>query len=260
MVDATGPSATGPSATGPAGTSLLQLRVVETSPLSPTMRRIRLSGEDLVGFSYVPGQDLMVSVPAEGQATFRRRYTIRRLTPRDPALALPVVDLDVVAHGDGPGARWVRRAGPGDVVTALGPRGKIPVDEGAPWHLFAGDESALPATFAMLEAVPSGAASIVRLEVGGPSEEQPPPGLSVGLRWVHRRGRSPGDPLPLVEAISSVPLPPGPGRAYLFGELKVVAALRRTLLDRGLEATQLSSKPYWRLGVANAAHGEPERD
>jgi NADPH-dependent ferric siderophore reductase len=40
----------------------------------------------------------------------------------------------------------------------------------------------------------------------------------------------------------------------------VVAALRRSLLERGMEAAQLSPKPYWRHGVANAAHGEPERD
>ena len=206
------------------------------------------------------GQDLMLSVPAEDGATFRRRYTIRRLVPDDPAVGLPVVELEIVAHGEGPGARWVRTAGPGDPVEAIGPRGKIPVDPEAAWHLFVGDESAVPAIFAMLEAVPEGAPALARLEVGGPGDELDPPAAAVDLRWVHRGGSPAGDPGPLTAAVGDTPLPEGAGRVYLFGELKVVAALRRQLVDRGLPADQLSPKPYWRHGVANAAHGEPDRD
>jgi hypothetical protein len=39
----------------------------------------------------------------------------------------------------------------------------------------------------------------------------------------------------------------------------VVAGMRRTLLELGLTPEQISAKPYWRVGRANAAHGEPER-
>jgi NADPH-dependent ferric siderophore reductase len=56
-----------------------------------------------------------------------------------------------------------------------------------------------------------------------------------------------------------VELPAGSGHAYLAGELGVVAAMRRTLVERGLTPEQISAKPYWRAGRANAAHGEPER-
>ncbi len=35
--------------------------------------------------------------------------------------------------------------------------------------------------------------------------------------------------------------------------------MRQALLARGMEAGQISAKPYWRVGRANAAHGEPER-
>jgi NADPH-dependent ferric siderophore reductase len=38
-----------------------------------------------------------------------------------------------------------------------------------------------------------------------------------------------------------------------------VAQLRSVLLKRGLAAEQISAKPYWRAGRANAAHGEPDR-
>ena len=38
----------------------------------------------------------------------------------------------------------------------------------------------------------------------------------------------------------------------------MVADMRKVLLERGLATAQISAKPYWRAGVANAAHGEPE--
>ena len=48
-----------------------------------------------------------------------------------------MVDLDVVVHGDGPGARWAATTRPGDHIEAIGPRGKVALVEGAAWHLFA---------------------------------------------------------------------------------------------------------------------------
>ena len=148
--------------------SLLRLEVVETHLLTPSMRRIGFGSPDLAGFTHAPGQDLMFSVPADGGRTFRRRYTIRRSDPA--ALRL---DVDVVLHGDGPGATWAAGVRPGDRVEAIGPRGKMPVDAGALWHLFTAEESALPATFAMVEALGAGTTAIVLLEVDGPDDEQP---------------------------------------------------------------------------------------
>jgi len=67
-----------------------------------------------------------------------------------------MLTLDIVLHGDGPGERWVRSARPGDKIEGIGPRGKITTSAAADWHLFIGDESALPAMFAMTEALPPG--------------------------------------------------------------------------------------------------------
>ena len=64
----------------------------------------------------------------------------------------------------------------------------------------------------------------------------------------------------LTGALEAVPLPDGRGHAYLSAELRVTSALRAVLLGRGLGPGQLSPKPYWRRGVANAAHGEPPKD
>jgi NADPH-dependent ferric siderophore reductase len=76
---------------------------------------------------------------------------------------------------------------------------------------------------------------------------------------VHRGGADPASGAALVAALHTVVLPAGRGHAYLAGELGVVAQMRSALLERGMEADQISAKPYWRAGRANAAHGEPER-
>ena len=69
-----------------------------------------------------------------------------------------------------------------------------------------------------------------------------------------------GDPERLAAALTGIRLPDGHGHAYLFGEAKVVLALREMVANRGLAAEQVSPKAYWGRGKANASHGEPARD
>ena len=132
-----------------ASSTRLDFRVVESARLTPHMQRLRLTAPELDGFEYLPGQDVMLLVAAEGSRPVRRRYTIRELDARARLLT-----LDIVLHGDGPGERWVRSARPGDRIEGIGPRGKITTSPAADWHLFVGDESALPAMFVMTEALP----------------------------------------------------------------------------------------------------------
>jgi NADPH-dependent ferric siderophore reductase len=211
----------------------------------------------LATFSYLPGQDLMLAVPS-GTASFRRRYTIRSFDP-----AAPSVDIDVVLHGDGPAATWAASVQPGGRIEAIGPRGKVTVDPAADWHLFAGDDSAVPASLAMAESLPDPDRALVVLEVDGPDDQQQVQaigGREIPVRWLHRAGADPASAEHLVGALDLIDLPSGGyGHAYLAGELGVVAAMRTALLGRGLTPEQISAKPYWRTGRANAAHGEPER-
>ena len=239
-----------------AGTTRMRLRVVENRPLTPAMQQVVLSAPELAGFGYRPGQDLMLMVAVDGDRPVRRRYTIR---DTDPARCL--LTLGIVRHDGGPGERWVAEARPGDELEGIGPRGKIFPVEGAAWHLFAGDFSALPAFFAMAGSLPAGQRAIGIQEVPGPGDEQElAAAADVEVAWVHADGRPPGDPAALAGALAAMPLPPGAGHAYLAGEARLVLALREALAARGLAGDQVSPKAYWGLGRANAAHGEPARD
>src|SRR5450755_364576 len=239
-----------------ADTRRLRFEVAGTEQLTPHMQRLELTADELDGFTYAPGQDVMLLVAADGNRPVRRRYTIRH---RDPARRL--LTLDVVLHGDGPGERWVRSARPGDRIEGIGPRGKVTTLPAADWHLFMGDESALPAIFAMTESLPGDSVATVVLEVPDPADEQE---LNAPARtrmtWLHRLGRPAGEPADLVSEAAEVELPPGRGHAYLLGEARVVLALREALAARGLRQDQMSPKAYWGRGRANAGHGEPARD
>jgi NADPH-dependent ferric siderophore reductase len=243
--------------TGPlASTTRLDFEVVDSARLTPHVQRLRLTAPQLDGFGYLPGQDVMLLVAAEGNRPVRRRYTIRQL---DTAARL--LTLDVVLHGDGPGERWVRSAQSGDTIEGIGPRGKITISATADWHLFIGDESALPAAFAMTEALPPDRPATLVLEVPEESDEQDLAGQGpIRVSWLHRLGAPAGDPSALAAEAAEIELPPGRGHAYLFGEAAVVSRLREVLAGRGLGQDQMSPKAYWGRGRANAGHGEPARD
>src|SRR6202046_429512 len=147
--------------TGPlASATRLDFEVVDSARLTPHMQRLRLTAPQLDGFSYLPAQDVMLLVAAEGNRPVRRRYTIRQLD-----VAERLLTLDIVLHGDGPGERWVRSAQPGDRIEGIGPRGKITTSATADWHLFFADESSLPATFAMTEALSADSLATLIIEI-----------------------------------------------------------------------------------------------
>jgi NADPH-dependent ferric siderophore reductase len=243
--------------TGPlAGTRKLHFEVVENSQLSPNLQQITLTAPELVGFGYAPGQDIMLLVAAEGSRPVRRRYTIRHLDAGHLILT-----LNIVLHGQGPGERWLRAAAPGDTIEGIGPRGKITPSASADWHLFMGDESAMPAILRMTESLADTVEATVIIEVPDPDDEQPVSAQAVTREiWLHRLGRPAGDPELLAAEAGEVELAPGVGQAYLFGEAAVVLRLREILESRGLRPDQMSPKAYWGRGRANAGHGEPPRD
>jgi NADPH-dependent ferric siderophore reductase len=239
-----------------AGTRRLQFEVVTSAQLSPHIQRIELTAPELDSFSYEPGQDVMLLVAADGKRPVRRRYTIRYLNH-----ARQLLTLDVVLHGQGPGEQWIRAARPGDRIEGIGPRCKITTSSEADWHLFIGDEAAMPAILAMTESLSGDSEATIVLEVPDAADEQEfTAEAKVRLSWLHRMDGPAGDPTRLATEAAEVELPPGRGHAYLLGEARVVLRLREVLEGRGFPQDQMSPKAYWGRGRANAGHGEPARD
>ena len=231
-----------------------ELTVAATSNVTPRMRRIELGSPALAAFEYLPGQDIALAFLKDDGTSVRRRYTIRRFD-RDRAS----LSIDVLMHGDGPGMRWAQAVRPGVSIDAIGPRGKITLVADAEWHLFAGDATAVPGAFAMMETLPDDVPAHAFLLVDGPEEGQPftADGALRTIAWRYEMS-PPAESSGLVSAVAAADLPGGRGHAYLAGEVALVSALKTALLNRGWDADRISAKAYWNRGRANAGHGEPE--
>jgi len=233
----------------------MSLVVEEVEELGPSLTQIRLRGDALRGFQFAPGQDLMLRLPLESGDLVNRRYTIRRA---DPVAGL--ADLNVVMHGDGPAARWARSARPGQLLPeVVGPRGKITLEVGAAWHLFLGDETYIPGTLAMLEALPPREIAQAILEVSTSADEQPVATRGgVEVSWLRRGEATAGEASRLLGETRRWQVPSGRGHVYIAAEVRVALSLRDELLARGLSRDQISAKGYWSRGRANAIRGEPD--
>lgn len=218
------------------------LEVAEAFDLTPRMRRVVYTAPDLEMLDHKPGQEILLFVPgAEGPE--RRHYTIRSLDAAARRLA-----IDFVLHGEGPAARHARTARPGERLTALGPRGRHVLREGADWRLFVGDESAQPAIFAMLEALPPGARADAFIEIQDEAERQPLQTLgAVNLVWLVRDAPA-GRSQVLAGAAEGFDPPPGEGHIYTLGETSVIRRIRQGLVARGAPKANIFAEGYWRPG------------
>jgi NADPH-dependent ferric siderophore reductase len=238
-----------------ADTAVWRLTVSTVESITDDYRRVTFTGPGLEQLRFRPGQDLMMRIPVDGEGVTNRRYTIRAADPR-----APTVTVDMVVHGGGPGARWAAGASPGDTLDAIGPRGRVVLDDTADWHLFVGDETALPGMAIMAESLPPRVPGVMVVEVAQHVEGHDPriaPDQALSVTWIERCYGDPGDADSLVAAAEQIAFPPGRAHAYVAGEMKVVRAVAAALTARGLDRESIDAKAYWRRGGANAAHGEP---
>ncbi len=252
--------------------------VVRTEQLAPHVVRVVLGGNGFDTFtpsdftdSYVKlvfvGDDVDVSsfeqpltldsfdaLPPQHRPVVRT-YTVRHADP-----AQREITVDFVVHGEhGVAGPWAASATPGRRLFVMGPSGAYAPDPAADWYLFAGDESALPAISAALEALPDNAIGKVFIEVAGPDDEielKAPAGVDVS--WVYRGGRadlapedSAGDHAPLIAAVKEAPWLPGQVQVFIHGEAQAVMHNLRPYIrkERGVDAKWASSiSGYWRRG------------
>lgn len=172
----------------------------------------------------------------------RRTYTVRWVDQETRRLA-----IDFVVHGDeGIAAPWARAARPGDTFVATGAGGAYTPDPDADWHLFVGDESALPAIAAALGALPEDATGLAYLQVGddtGRFEINGPPGILQS--WL--TGPASLSTL-LADAIAAGPWPQGRVQVFAHGERESMKAVRAVLKARSVPREDFSLSGYWALG------------
>lgn len=250
-------------------TYLTRLSVLRTEDLGPSMRRLVLGGPEIAHVvagwkghtdAYVkiaflgPGVDypdrldldeIRATMPAEHWPVLRT-YTVRRLDPEAGEMW-----VDFVVHGDeGLAGPWAARAQVGETVHFRGPGGAYRPDPEADHQLLVGDEAALPAILASLEALEPGQKATAFLEVDGPADEQAVVTAGdVEVFWLHRAPAGAGTTNLLDDAVRAWPWPGGRVQVFVHGESGLLKTVRPYLVkERAVERRDVSVSAYWRRG------------
>ena len=281
--------------------------VAGVARLSPSFLRVTFSGpsfDDLAPNGWDQRIKVLLPTPDRGlrdcprgddwYAEWRalpedRRNPMRTYTVRAARPEVREIDVDFVLHGaTGPASAWAETATVGDEVVLIGPDARFPgptggfewrPPSGAPRLLLVGDETAVPAVCAIVEALPPGTAAQVFMEVPDTGDVLPL-AVPVGVRvtWLPRRPthaprgallaaavvgavRELADPRPTAPApepvdvdagdiVWDVPVDAsGAGLyAWLAGEAGVVTGLRRELVGMGVDRRSVAFMGYWRAG------------
>lgn len=248
-------------------TVLRELHVVRLADISPAMRRVTLTGQQLAGFEVDGGSlpefrsegfddHVKLLVPVEGSERpplpvqgpdrlewgaaggrpIAKDYTPRRYDPRTLEL-----DLDFVRHGTGFAAGWAERVRPGDPAWIVGPSRSLLLPADHDWMLIAGDETALPAIGRLLDEWPDGWRAQVVVELTDAQNRQelaPPPGVEIV--WTV-------GPEAWIQAVKSLHWWAGVAFCWVAGETGTIRQVRDFLKnDREVPRDCLDVTGYWR--------------
>jgi NADPH-dependent ferric siderophore reductase len=230
--------------------------VVSSTQLSTSIHEVVLAGQASV-LAGVAGNDVMAQFTNDAGRLVRRRYSVRSVDED-----LDQFSLWITTAHDGIGSAWAKGAAPGDEMDIIGPRGKVVLDPMADWHLFVGDITILGSAYRMAQSIEAPGRAIFIVETDNADDALTATfdeDIAITGIFVDRMDRAKDDPTGVLSGLAAFAFPPNKGHAYVFGEFHVMKAVQSTLLDRGLDAEDISVKPFWRVGRNNADHGEPDK-
>ncbi|MCQ0971128.1 siderophore-interacting protein [Paracoccus sp. TK19116] len=230
--------------------NMMLARIMDNRQISPSFRRLRLSGDfshfatgaphfrlnfgpagadlphcDETGTTFWPG----------GMAAWHRPpYTVRAMDT-----SCRWIDVDIVLHEGGRVTDWLSTCQVGEQVALTGPGGKAPGV--ADWIGYVGDETAMPVIAQALTRLSPKTRGAVRLLVPDPRDRQTldhPDGVEI--EWLtHDMG------LGLSDAVMGLEVPQGCRHVFVAGERHEIDRARTHLLAQGLSKTEFQAAAYW---------------
>lgn len=225
---------------------MTQLTVTSTESVTPVIRRVWFRSDDPAEFA----EKFADSGWTDRYVKLQFPEAVRTYTALFPDVSAGTLAIDFVTHGDeGVAGPWAQSARPGDRLEVRGPGGAYRPDPTADWHLLAGDESAVPAISAALEALDADAVARVVILVDDADHEPALP-LPAGAELTVLHRASPAGGEGLGAAVRALEWLPGRVHVFVHGEAEeVMHGIRPYLFkERGLGRDQVSISGYWRRG------------
>ncbi len=233
--------------------------VIQVERIVPRLTRVTFGGGDMAAFSMPkPGAHIKLLFPEPGSTwspadTDAPRPPSRTYTPRRFDADTHELDVEVVHHGDGLAANWVRTAKPGDELFIGGPGGGLDIPDGTTHAVLLADETAMPAAGMIIEALPEGCEAAVFCEVADADDERRLSAIrGVSPTWLHRAETGAVQGSLLEHAATTLGDMPETTLWWIACEAGAMRRVRKHLMDdRGVEKAWMNTRGYWRLGETN---------
>lgn len=221
------------------------LTVKSTQWLSPDLKRITFTGEDLKDFVSLSADDHVKVFIGE---SVMRDYTPRRFDQESREL-----DLEFYMNGKGPAALWAKEAKAGDTLLIGGPKGSRIVPYSFDWYLMIGDETAIPSFSRRLGELSPEAHAIVLIEVEdekqiidiehGPNQK---------MNWIFRNGETSGESHRIKKALESMTFSEGEYFSWIALEKACAFDLQDYLINhKGTNKEWIKATGYWNKDKKN---------
>ncbi len=239
--------------------------VLSSEKVGPHMLRLRFAVDSIEPFAASGNTDAYVKlcfdddgnpIIPEGGPRSEPRPVLRTYTIHSVDADASEASIDFVVHGDqGVASPWAARAEAGERIGVVGPGGAYAPDEDADWHLFVGDDTALPAIISALRALPDHSRVQVVVESLDPERDLPVE-CHQCVHWLPQ-GDVPCEAL--VDYVQRT-LPWPEGRVDVFAHGEAHAMMKRLrpwfIGERGVDRRTMSLSGYWRVGRTEEAFRE----
>lgn len=251
------------------------LQVKRTAFISPGLKRITLSGQELEGFpENSSARHIKVFFPLPGQQkpvmpTFKHGRPVWEdptLKPVTRAYSISEYDhlkkelsIDFVMHLKGPASIWASEAVEGDYLAVAGPGEAGSFLREGEFYLLAGDLSALPAMRVLINGLSPDSKGVAIIEIESLTHI-----IDLGripskfkISWILNTKNL---NFLLSEKVKQMDWPEADVSAWVAGESNNVLEIRNFLKSKGLKPGQYYGIPYWKRGENEDEYHQERHD
>ncbi len=232
-----------------------KIRVLNISQISPNMKRITFSSNDLNDFpenengGYI--KFLFSKNLSHNKDSVVRPYTIRKFRKKNLEL-----DVDFAHHSGNQGyaTKWASQTRIGDEILISGPGLKQKINVNSEWFFFVGDMTALPAISAYLEELPKSSIGFSVIEILSKNDQinlKKP--KNIKIKWVVKSNQN--EDSNLLDTVRELKWLDGNPYIWVACEFSKMKSLRDFFQkEKKINKKEMYISSYWKSGLNEEEH------